>query len=172
MDHGDPPMAPPKRMELKDTLLDLLYALEGVEQDPFYHPEGDVLYHSLQTFEHALEDTEDPDLWAVALLHDIGKSIQNEEHARLGAEILEGTLNTRITWLIRYHMHIVYEPKPTRAMWRGTRQLRELELQRKWDLAGRDPLGWTRDPESAVDLILEHQPSIIFGGISAIEYAI
>ena len=37
-----------------DEMVEWLIALDGVRQDPRYHPEGDALFHSLQVFEHAL----------------------------------------------------------------------------------------------------------------------
>jgi hypothetical protein len=56
-------------------LLELLVALDGVRQDPRWHPEGDALYHSLQAFELARRETTDRGLWAAALLHDVGKAL-------------------------------------------------------------------------------------------------
>src|SRR5205823_5923586 len=50
----------------------LLTPLEKVQQDPRWHPEGDVLYHSLQAFELAREEYPyDQELMAAALLHDV-----------------------------------------------------------------------------------------------------
>src|SRR3954471_1964849 len=54
----------------------LLAPLEGVKQNPRYHPEGDALYHSLQVFELArLERSYDEEFLLAALLHDVGKAI-------------------------------------------------------------------------------------------------
>jgi len=50
-----------------------IQALDGVEQNSRYHPEGDALYHSLQVFELAYQQSQDVELWLAALLHDIGK---------------------------------------------------------------------------------------------------
>ena len=43
--------------------------IQGVEQDPIWHPEGDALFHSLQVFAHARAGCSDRELWAAALLH-------------------------------------------------------------------------------------------------------
>src|SRR5581483_6606516 len=51
----------------------LLLPLENVRQSPQYHPEGDVLYHSLQVFELAREHRPyDEEFLLAALLHDVG----------------------------------------------------------------------------------------------------
>jgi hypothetical protein len=59
---------------MHQDLLHLLLGLDGVRQDPRYHPEGDALFHSLQAFELARRETSDRALWAAALLHDVGKA--------------------------------------------------------------------------------------------------
>src|SRR5438093_1684496 len=50
----------------------LLLPLESVQQSPKYHPEGDVLYHTLQVFELAKEERPyDEEFLLAALLHDV-----------------------------------------------------------------------------------------------------
>ena len=75
------------------TLWPLLLApLADVKQNPAYHPEGDALYHSLQAFELArAEFPYDHELIAAALLHDVGKAIDPQDHVAAGLEALEGT---------------------------------------------------------------------------------
>ena len=56
-------------------LLDLI----GLEQDPLYHPEGDVWIHSMQVLDHSVpyrEEVSDPYLFALlCLTHDFGKTV-------------------------------------------------------------------------------------------------
>ncbi len=70
---------------MQTDLLELLLALDGVRQDPRYHPEGDALYHSLQAFTFARRETDDRVLWAAALFHDVGKAITSPDHDKTGA---------------------------------------------------------------------------------------
>lgn len=83
----------------------LLLPLEKVKEDPRYHPEGDVLYHSLQVFECAREESPyDEEFLLAALLHDVGKAIDPKDHVKAGLEALEGLITERTAWLIEHHM--------------------------------------------------------------------
>jgi hypothetical protein len=63
----------------------LLLPLENVQQSPKYHPEGDVLYHSLQVFELAREHRPyDEEFLLAALLHDVGKGLDRSDHVAAG----------------------------------------------------------------------------------------
>ncbi len=54
----------------------LLEPLESIKQNPKHHPEGDVLYHSLQVFERAkAARPHDEEFLTAALLHEVGKAI-------------------------------------------------------------------------------------------------
>jgi hypothetical protein len=83
----------------------LLLPLENVKQHAKYHPEGDVLYHSLQVFDHARDDLPyDEEFLQAALLHDVGKGIDPFDHVAAGLEALEGFISERTAWLIEHHM--------------------------------------------------------------------
>lgn len=83
----------------------LLLPLENVKQSPKYHPEGDVLYHSLQVFDLARDELPyDEEFLLAALLHDIGKGIDPVDHVQAGLEALEGFITERTAWLIDHHM--------------------------------------------------------------------
>lgn len=83
----------------------LMLPLENVKQHPKYHPEGDVLYHSLQVFEHARNELPyDEEFLTAALLHDVGKGIDPDDHVMSGLEALAGFVTERTAWLIRHHM--------------------------------------------------------------------
>ncbi len=155
---------------LEKELYSLLTALQGVRQHPRYHPEVDALYHSLQVFQLAHKACDDPELWAVALLHDIGKAVNSQKHAQIGADELEGLLSPRIVWLIRHHLHLLKAPRRTRHWLRNTPQLRELERLRAWDLKGRSPHATVITPLKAIDILMKHSKSLLFHSDTAYYY--
>ena len=84
--------------------LALLLPLDRVRQDRESHPEGDVLYHSLQVFELARERCPwDEDLLLAALMHDVGKGIDPRDHVNAGLAVLRGRVSDRVLWLIENH---------------------------------------------------------------------
>ena len=83
----------------------LLLPLERVKERAEYHPEGDVLYHSLQVFELARQELPyDEEFLLAALLHDVGKGIDRKDHTGATLEALEGLITPRTAWLIAHHM--------------------------------------------------------------------
>ncbi len=83
----------------------LLLPLEHVKENPKFHPEGDALYHSLQVFELARDELPyDEEFLLAALLHDVGKGIDREDHVTAGLEALQGFITERTAWLIEFHM--------------------------------------------------------------------
>jgi hypothetical protein len=83
----------------------LLLPLEEVKQSPKYHPEGDVLYHSLQVFELARDARPyDEEFLLAALLHDVGKGLDPGDHVAAGLDALEDVITDRTRWLIAHHM--------------------------------------------------------------------
>lgn len=139
-----------------DLFIDLLRGLDGVAQNPRYHPEGDALYHSLQVFDLARAESDDPVLWAAALFHDVGKAEDSSTHDQVGADLLEGLLCDRAVWLVRHHLDLLREPGRTRRKGRGTAELRDLERLRRWDLGGRRRNASVLTPEEAIDALLGH----------------
>jgi hypothetical protein len=137
---------------MNDDLLSLLLDLDGIQQSPRYHPEGDALFHSLQVFALARRATRDRVLWAAALFHDVGKALDGP-HDELGADLLEGLLPPRAVWLVRHHLDLMTEPRRTRQRYHGASALRELELLRRWDVGGRDPRARVTAPEDAMDVL-------------------
>lgn len=136
-----------------NELVSLLEALDGIQQSPKYHPEGDALYHSLQVFELATRATDDRVLWAAALFHDVGKAIDGPLHDEVGADLLEGLLPDRAVWLVRHHLDLLRDSRRTRRRWLGTPELLDLERLRKWDLGGRNPNARVMTVESAIALL-------------------
>jgi hypothetical protein len=122
----------------------LLLPLENVTGSPVYHPEGDVLYHSLQVFEQARDRRPyDEEFLLAALLHDVGKGLDRSHHVEAALDVLDGILTDRTRFLIEHHMH-AHEYK---AGTLGNKLRRELEaspdfedlmLLRECDDAGRE----------------------------------
>jgi hypothetical protein len=84
----------------------LLLPLEEVRQSPRHHPEGDVLYHSLQVFELARDERPyDEEFLLAALLHDIGKGLDPADHVGAALSALDGLLTERTRFFIEHHMH-------------------------------------------------------------------
>ena len=140
--------------QLRQILLPALLNLEGVEQSPQYHPEGDALYHSLQVFELAYNETNDPELWEAALFHDLGKAIDSPCHELVGAEMLAGLLPSRVIWLVEHHLDLLKHSARTRKKLSGSQQLTDLEQLRRWDLKGRRVDVDVIAPELALELVL------------------
>lgn len=121
----------------------LLLPLERVKQNPKWHPEGDVLYHSLQVFDLARDELAyDEEFLLAALLHDVGKGIDPRDHVAAGLEALEGYISERTHWLIEHHV----EAGALRDNSLGARSKRrlqahesfaELEILAKCDRQGR-----------------------------------
>lgn len=94
-----------ERLDPLDLYAILLRPLEAVKQNPKYHPEGDALYHSMQVFELARQVRPwDQEFVLAALLHDVGKAIDDADHVAAGLEALEGSISPRTAWLIEHHM--------------------------------------------------------------------
>ncbi len=145
-----------------NILVKMLLDLDGVEQDPKFHPEGDALYHSLQVFEIALKSTDDPELLMVALLHDAGKALDSAHHAEIGAHMLSEVASERVSWLVHHHLDLLKTPKQTRKRLANTSELADLEALRRWDLAGRKRKVWVPTPHDAVATLMNlffHQQS-------------
>jgi predicted HD phosphohydrolase len=122
-----------------------LEPLETVKQDPRRHPEGDVLYHSVQVFERAREARPyDEDFLLAALLHDVGKAIDPRNHVAAGLEALRGAISKRTAWLIQHHPDTyayrdrTLTPKARRAL-ESSEFFEDLLLLRELDDAGRVP---------------------------------
>jgi hypothetical protein len=137
-----------------DDLFELLAALDGVQQSPKYHPEGDALFHSLQVFDLARQATTDRALWAAALLHDVGKAVSSPDHDVIGADLLDGIVSPRIVWLVRHHLDLLEAPALTKRRLRGTAALADLQRIRAWDVGGRKPNASVAGIEAALETLL------------------
>jgi hypothetical protein len=109
----------------------LLLPLEHVMQSPEDHPEGDVLYHSLQVFELARQKLPyDEEFLLAALLHDVGKAVDRRNHVAAGLEMLAGTVSPRTAWLIEHHVEALLLLREGTL---GVRLRRRLEASEDFD---------------------------------------
>lgn len=143
----------------------LLLPLENVKQSPKYHPEGDVLYHSLQVFELAREARPyDEEFLLAALLHDVGKGIDPADHVRAGLHALAGLLTARTEFFIAHHMDaLAYRggqlaPKERQQL-KFSEDFEELMLLRQLDDRGRVPGVTVGTVDEALDYLRELERS-------------
>lgn len=137
----------------------LLLPCENVVQRRDYHPEGDVLYHSLQVFDLACDRLPyDEEFVTAALLHDVGKAIDPYDHVAAGLDALAEAVTPRTAWLIKHHMlaHRIVDGSIGR---RAHRRLRESEnydellLLAECDRAGRVPGVTASELDDAIDYL-------------------
>lgn len=139
----------------------LLMPLEGVKQNPRFHPEGDALYHSLQVFERARDVRPyDEEFLLAALLHDVGKAIDPEDHVSAGLAALEGSITERTANLIAHHMEaIAYHAKTMGARSRVRlahhEDFEDIMLLRELDDLGRVPGAEVPELDEALDFLRE-----------------
>ena len=146
----------------------LLLPLENVKQNLKWHPEGDALYHSLQVFDHACDALPyDEEFLLAALLHDVGKAIDPQDHVAAGLEALEGFITERTKWFIEHHMDAQQDLDGTLGA-RARRRLKEspdyddLLTLARCDRAGRQPGAQAPELEESLDYVREL--SRTFGG--------
>ena len=130
-----------------------------------YHPEGDVLYHSLQVFELARERRPyDEEFLLAALLHDVGKGLDRGNHVEAALQALDGLITERTRFFIERHM----DAHAYRAGRLGARARRELEaspdleellLLEECDAAGREPGAVVGTVDEALDYLRELERS-------------
>jgi hypothetical protein len=139
----------------------LLLPLENVRQSPVYHPEGDVLYHSLQVFELAREQRPyDEEFLLAALLHDVGKGIAPADHVGAALSALDGLITERTQFFIAHHMDAHYYQSgqlggKLRRELEASPDFEDLLLLRRLDDAGRVPGAPVGTVDEALDFLKE-----------------
>lgn len=139
----------------------LLLPLENVKEDPAYHAESDALYHSLQVFDLARRELPyDEEFLLAALLHDVGKAIDPQNHVAAGLEALTGHITPRVAWLIAHHMEgqqLLAGALGVRARRRleASEDYEELQLLVRCDRDGRVPGAPTADLAEAIEYLRE-----------------
>jgi len=147
----------------------LLRPLAAVRQRPEEHPEGDVLYHSLQVFELARHAVPyDEEFLLAALLHDVGKGIDPRDPVPAALAALQRHVTSRTAWLIENLFQVTLLRGNELGM-RGRKRLEEsenfddLELLDQLDRQGRQCGAIVPDMEEALqilrDLASEHEES-------------
>ncbi len=123
---------------LKEVLPEVM-AMQGVQQPPEFHPEGDVWTHTLMMLEGLKAPS--PTLALGVLLHDVGKPptftlrerIRFDNHVEVGAKMAEavcirlrlpGRETERVVELVRHHLRFKDFPKMRRST-----QLRFLRME-------------------------------------------
>lgn len=91
--------------EIREQDFEQYYALLGpmdrVQLNRDTHPEGDLLYHSLQVFTLAKEARDwDEEFLVAALLHDVGKGIDPSDAHEATLTAVQGIVSDRTFWLI------------------------------------------------------------------------
>jgi hypothetical protein len=156
---GRPTEAGEGTMDCFRTYELLLEPLESVMQSPEDHPEGDVLYHSLQVFELARQRLPyDEEFLLAALLHDVGKAIDRRNHVEAGLEALAGVIGERTAWLIEHHVEALSMREGTlgvrlRRRLEAAADFDELMLLAECDRQGRTVGRQTPDVRGALDYL-------------------
>jgi hypothetical protein len=139
----------------------LLLPLEEVNGSPVHHPEGDVLYHSLQVFELAREHRPyDEEFLLAALLHDVGKGLDRSHHVEAALQALEGVITDRTRFFIEHHMH-AHDYRSGKLGYRLKRELEaspdfdDLMLLRRLDDEGRVSGAVVGTADEALDYLKE-----------------
>ncbi len=139
----------------------LLLPLENVKENPKYHPEGDALYHSLQVFDVARDALPyDEEFLLAALLHDVGKAIDRQDHVTAGLEALAEHITPRTAWFIAHHMEAQELLDGTLGA-RARRRLEEsedyeeLKLLARCDRQGRQRGVETSELDEAIEYLRE-----------------
>jgi len=115
---------------LLEQVLPEVKAMQGVEQPPEFHPEGDVWTHTLMMLEGL--DAPTPTLALGVLLHDVGKPrtfavrerIRFDKHVEVGAKMAEDICKRlrlsardteRVVELVRHHLRFKDFPQMKRS---------------------------------------------------------
>jgi len=84
-----------------DRMAEIVGVLSTVRQDPQRHPEGDVLEHTLQVFDMVHRERPfDEELLTAALVHDVGRAVDQSAPVAAGLEAVGDLVTPRTRWLV------------------------------------------------------------------------
>ncbi|MGE0825318.1 MAG: CCA tRNA nucleotidyltransferase [Candidatus Binatia bacterium] len=144
---------------LLEVILPEIAAMQGVEQSPDFHPEGDVFVHTLLLLEKLQQPT--ATLALGALLHDVAKPLCQdrkgeritfyghcEKGAELAVDICQRLKRSRETWervayLVKNHLRLLSAPEMRTATLK--RFLREEGIEELLELSRLDALSSSSD---------------------------
>jgi tRNA nucleotidyltransferase (CCA-adding enzyme) len=157
--------------------------LIGLEQDPIWHPEGDVFEHTM----HCMDAANTPFMRVVMLCHDLGKvsttktengRITAKGHAKAGVKPTKNMLNSikfwdhskvnQVAFLVENHMVHTSPPTTRKGVARLMRKIQKVGLQFshlvevcRCDVSGRPPLeGFTPEIGQTIANELEQSNSL------------
>ena len=134
----------------------LLARLEQIQLDPEKHPEGDALYHSLQTFELGLEERPyDEEFLLACLLHDAGLAVDRRAPVPALMRLLGNLVTERTRFLIE-NLSAATEYLKTGRMPRSLRRsddFDDLVLLARCDRDGRERGAEVRELHEALDYL-------------------
>ena len=154
--------------EKMKPIFDLLFKCVGVKQMAKYHPEGDVMNHTYQVFKWAIRESMDVDLILAALLHDVGKAIDNHNHVHESVKAIENFSSAKTVWLVGNHMriwdYISGEMQGLKKCITLAKHpwLQELIQLARWDKKGRNPNSKTYFPNEEIMRILNEKAKAHF----------
>ena len=90
---------PGRRARLPSRLTDMLKQLTSIDDGAPINP----FAHSLQSATLAYEDGADVETVFMALFHDIGQFVSEDNHSQVSAAILKPYLSERGHWIIKHH---------------------------------------------------------------------
>ncbi len=138
------------------TLDMLLNKLESIRLDPILHPEGDLLYHSLQVYELGLaERPYDEEFLLACLVHDIGVGL-DRRHPLDATWNAIGELITPRTWFFIENRAEAVEYLSTgriRGTLKRSEDFEDLVLLARCDLKGRVRGAHVSSVEEALEYI-------------------
>ena len=142
-----------------DQYFSLLEPLDRVRLHRDTHPEGDLLYHSLQVFELARDARPwDEEFVTAALLHDVGKGIDPFDAETSTLKALDGIVWERTIWFVENlsTQHRLYDGTiGIRARRRLSQHTdgEDLKLLAKCDSDGRVPGRRVCELDEAIDYL-------------------